>query len=244
MDKKVIVFVENGRRRKGEEATCKACEKSFVRRISHSNGKKVFCSVECSSMANRSRVGVRCAVCQVDFELTSSRAGKGRSGLNFCSKRCMVSAQRLKGGLKQIHPPHYGTGHSRYKAVAFEEVEGPPCCKDCGLSFLPLLVVHHIDGNRKNGSASNLEILCHNHHAIRHMRLVRGVWKYSPGHLTPRDAIAQVRTLFEGLSFNGRTGPWHGSNEGSIPSSSTTFRVEARTNDLLPAALLPRDAGR
>lgn len=238
MDQKVVFFMESGRRRKGEEASCQACEKRFVRRASHSNGKKVFCSAKCSSLTSRKRVSVTCATCQVGFDLPASRAGKGRSGLNFCSKKCMIEAQGLKGGIKEIHPPHYGTGHSRYKEIAFQEKDGDPCCVDCGLSFLPLLVVHHVDGNRKNGDPSNLEILCCNHHALRHMRLVKGVWKYSPNHLTPRDALDQIRNVFEGLSFNGRTGPWHGSNEGSIPFSSTTFRAKTGTNDL-PSLVLP-----
>lgn len=33
------------------------------------------------------------------------------------------------------------------------------------------MAVHHIDGNRSNNDVSNLEFLCLNHHAIRHLKL-------------------------------------------------------------------------
>ncbi|MBU4162493.1 HNH endonuclease, partial [Patescibacteria group bacterium] len=39
----------------------------------------------------------------------------------------------------------------------------------CGISDKRVLVVHHIDGNRKSNSIKNLERLCCNCHAIAHV---------------------------------------------------------------------------
>lgn len=214
-----LIFYESGRPRKGERAQCATCAADFVRRASHSNGKKEFCSRKCSQLASRRRLVVECAQCSKVIEVSFNRIAKSKSGLVFCGKSCMVQAQRLLDGIPEIHPPQYGKGDTQYKKTAFRNLERK--CADCGLAFLPLLTVHHIDGNRKNGSVSNLEILCHNHHMIRHMKLVDEVWVYSTKSLTPRDKLPLIRAQFSGLSFNGRTGPWHGSNEGSIPFSST-----------------------
>lgn len=44
-------------------------------------------------------------------------------------------------------------------------------CYDCGNKDERVLVVHHIDGDRKNGLISNLIPVCHNCHCIRHIEM-------------------------------------------------------------------------
>lgn len=190
-----IVFTEAGRTRKGEEAQCKSCLTPFIRRKSHSNGKKLYCSLKCSSLASRKRVKVECATCGSSLERTPGRVAVTISGLSFCNAACHASAQCLDGGLTEVHPSHYGNGSSRYQQVAFRNHKKE--CVDCALAFPPLLVVHHIDGDRTNADPANLEIVCHNHHAVRHMRMENGVWKYSSSSLTPRDKLGEVAELFK-----------------------------------------------
>lgn len=59
----------------------------------------------------------------------------------------------------------------------------------CGVDSLWLLVIHHKDGNRKNNSPENLEVLCHNCHASRHLEKLEGSWKFNSNCLTPREEI-------------------------------------------------------
>ena len=48
----------------------------------------------------------------------------------------------------------------------------PKCCSKCGYDKHPkILVVHHKDGDRKNGKLTNLEILCPNCHAEAHLAM-------------------------------------------------------------------------
>lgn len=89
----------------------------------------------------------------------------------------------------------------------------------CGVEAPWALSVHHIDGNSKNNDEGNLEVLCYNCHASRHLRktvrpgerpVPRGhkyYWKYATECLTPRDEIPDWRpnkTTGGGKSITGK----------------------------------------
>ena len=44
-------------------------------------------------------------------------------------------------------------------------------CYDCGIIDKRILVIHHIDADRKNGKIDNLIPVCHNCHCIRHIEM-------------------------------------------------------------------------
>lgn len=109
-----------------------------------------------------------CAHCTKSFYRSPSKLRNSKSGLQFCSRVCKDTAQRI-GGIKDIMPPHYGTGKIRYdyriKALSFKEEK----CERCSWSQYPdVLIVHHKDRDRKNSSLENLEILCPLCHDIEH----------------------------------------------------------------------------
>lgn len=63
---------------------------------------------------------------------------------------------------------HLGTAH---RIRLFEKHRE---CQECGFSEHPeILVIHHIDGNRRNNDDSNLIILCPNCHALKHYKRKR-----------------------------------------------------------------------
>jgi hypothetical protein len=162
-----IVFIENGRKRKGEKASCLGCGVEYIRRKSGSNGLKVYCSPACARQATRRPVALTCAMCQKEFTKSPSKLSNSKSGLMFCSLACKHRSQHWEHGIDEAKPGHYGTGEN-YKLIAYRAY--PAECMDCGEQFFPILVVHHKDGDRSNNKVENLEVLCQNHHAIRHMQ--------------------------------------------------------------------------
>ena len=197
MNSKPVFFWEGNRRRRGERVKCLQCSSPFVRRITCSNGNKRYCSKVCASKA---RVVFEkkfpCGTCRKPVSVRSQRYKSCKSGVFFCSSVCQAIAQRIEGGLKEIQPPHYGNGKGAYKAIAFRTHKHE--CVDCGLRFRPFLVVHHKDGDRENNHSSNLEVVCLNHHALRHMKKLKcGTWVYSTMSLTPRRMLKKLRLLTE-----------------------------------------------
>lgn len=130
--------------------------------------KSRFCSEICHNMyQSRHRIDVVCAQCGISFKKSPTVLKRAKSGLNFCSRKCKDKAQRI-GGLVEIQPPHYGTGFDRGRLIA---ERGHRCeGEDCGVTEWrgqPVtLEVHHVDGDRKNNSDGNLQLLCGNCHAM------------------------------------------------------------------------------
>lgn len=67
-------------------------------------------------------------------------------------------------------------------------------CADCGESRPYLLMVHHVDGDRKNNDLHNLEIVCPTHHAMRHLRYDKKsrTWVFNTNYLTPREMLCKL----------------------------------------------------
>lgn len=190
-------FIECGRRRKGERSNCKLCGTEFFRRINAYKGrdKKEYCTRECASTDNRNRVTVFCANCNKQIERTPDKMKRARHGLYFCTRECKDFAQSLRGNCLEIRPPHYGNGYRCYRNIAKDKIiQG---CVGCAKKTQFLLVVHHIDGNRDNNSLDNLECVCHNCHAVRHMKFLDGEWKFGTCWLTPRDKIDEIMNLIK-----------------------------------------------
>lgn len=197
MGSKTVVFLESGRKRKGEEASCLQCSNPFMRRRASGARVKKYCSRNCAVQASIVfRKVFSCGTCRSPVEIPGKRFRQCKSKVFFCSSACHAVAQQIEGGIAKVHPSHYGTGKGSYQARAFRKSKAE--CVDCQMSFRPLLVVHHKDGNRSNNRSSNLEVVCLNHHAIRHMkRLACGRWVYSTLCLTPRNMLKKVRLLVE-----------------------------------------------
>lgn len=155
---------------KSETRNCEVCSKPFHAEWKYlKRGQAKFCSRSCSASRQRgptlSNV-LTCAGCSKEFIRRLCKTGVGKTGLNFCTRKCKDSAQRI-GGVKDIHPDHYGRGIPKYRKVALSTYEHK--CNRCGYSkYLPVLQVHHIDRNRRNADSSNLEILCPTCHAEDH----------------------------------------------------------------------------
>lgn len=188
-------FIEqSGVRRRAEKHSCEQCGKEFLRRI-NGRKKRKFCSVSCFRLSTQRRETLICAHCGEEFERQSSRL-RTRHGFSFCSRGCKDKAQSMEGGCPDIRPSHYGlsNGEKDYKHL-IASTERPVCCgHNCKEARRYLLVVHHIDGDRKNNpkDGSNWEIVCRSCHALRHLKIVNGVWTFHSSSLTPREMLDKV----------------------------------------------------
>lgn len=170
------------RKRKGVMKICPICNCNFPSRL---NSSKKFCSIVCSNKSTQKRVELECAWCKKRFKRAISKS----KGIVFCSRNCKDTAQRLDG-IKEIHPPHYGSKYNTYHELINRTKN--PYCIDCKIDKRYLLMVHHMDGNRNNNEIENLEIVCGNCHMKRHLQLVENAWLYRTAALTPRELLCEL----------------------------------------------------
>jgi len=155
---------------------CQFCRRSFDARPQDvARGFSFYCNRQCYydhvKSGERRRqsppraTNASCSYCSKSFYRAKSKL-KTKHGFVFCNRICKENAQRL-GGLKEIQPPHFGTGLRHYRDIAFDQY--PKVCSRCGFNKdTRAIIVHHIDRNRSNNCISNLEVLCCNCHMIDH----------------------------------------------------------------------------
>lgn len=145
--------------------------------------KQKFCSPYCvrKQKSKENSFITECAECGSEIVRRNSRKKATKHGLYFCNRLCKEKAQSI-GGLKELHPSHYGTGNGirGYRKLAFSSF--PNKCKECGYKkFLEVLIVHHKDRNRENNVIENLEILCPTCHMEKHFLSDSGLWTNNRG---------------------------------------------------------------
>jgi len=184
-----------GHKRRGKIYVCQTCGLEFVERlVSDTRPQPKYCSHNCSNIGRRNRIVVVCDNCGKPFSRTPNKLKNSKHGKTFCSRRCKDYAQSFLGSCSDIHPRHYNpVSPSNYRDIAYRML--PNQCSDCGVKHRYMLVVHHIDGDKNNNNIANLEILCHNHHAIRHLLLTNDGWVYRSSSLTPRDELKKIMEI-------------------------------------------------
>ena len=155
----------DGSRARIYKTHCAECEREVWRRAaslrSYANS---FCSKKCNNayMA-RTAVTMPCGECKAPVTRTASEFEGSASGLLFCSRSCS-NAHRNRGVCGEAHSAWDG-GTASYRGRGLRE-HGEACqnprCPTAGNIDTPvnMLDVHHIDGNRGNGSEDNLIVLC------------------------------------------------------------------------------------
>lgn len=146
------------------ERVCKVCSIRFLRKksqILYSGGN--FCSNKCRTLGRRTGKYTQCSFCGIEIYQSLSQLKKSKSGNHFCSKGCLFKwiYNKYDG-----HPNWKG-GHHNYRDK-LKKITKIPICHYCGEKDQRMLVVHHIDKNRKNNSLNNLVWLCHNCHYLIH----------------------------------------------------------------------------
>lgn len=135
------ILCSDGKKRPSVTIDCKNCFKKHTTR-KRKKRQSQFCSIKClyEFKAKNNSIEVDCAWCKKKHQKKKSRLPRSKSGLYFCSRQCKNAAQRI-GGIKEIMPPHYGTGKKRNQLMDDKLVD-----KKCKYHFCDKEVV----GGKKN----------------------------------------------------------------------------------------------
>lgn len=149
-------------------AKCRTCDKEFyVKPYFLKQGWGKYCSSKCQYKGQRTGKFVQCEICGKKIWRTPRHIKRSKSQKFFCNK----SHQTLWRNRTFV-----GSGHGNWKngqSIEYRSLllrEGvKPICKLCGCKDERMLLVHHLDVNRKNHDIKNLVWLCHNcHHLVHH----------------------------------------------------------------------------
>ena len=138
---------------------CLFCNKEFISKKTPTKSQS-YCSRLCGQKSLSKRIGRTCLFCNKTFYVIPSLLTKSGGG-TYCCQLCRVKDLNNKS-IKAQCP-------GSYRENAWKVFEKK--CYDCFLTDDRVLVIHHIDGNRKNGLISNLIPVCHNCHCLRHIKM-------------------------------------------------------------------------
>jgi len=146
---------------------CKLCGKTFYAKPSHlKRGWGKYCSSKCQYKARLSGKSVYCEICGKKLWRQPHEFEQSKSNKFFCSK----SHQTLWRN-KEFNGPRHGNWkggeHIHHKRLLIQN-KIKPVCKLCGCKDERVLVVHHLDKDRKHNNIKNMVWLCHNCHHLIH----------------------------------------------------------------------------
>lgn len=146
---------------------CKVCGNPFYAKpnwIRRGWGK--FCSTKCHHETLKSGKVVSCFICNREVYRAPRYLKKSKSQKYFCSKTCQTI---WRNSIVYVGPNHsnWKGGHSMYRNILLR-TDAPQICQRCDADDRRILIAHHLDGNRKNNTLSNLIWLCHNCHFLVH----------------------------------------------------------------------------
>ncbi len=147
---------------------CAICAKEFyVKPYLLGRGWGIFCSKVCQFKGQHKGKVFKCSYCDKDVYRLPRDIKKTPSGNFFCDKSCFA---KFKNKLWSFGEEHFNWrgGESVYRELMLRNDKKAHECERCHIDDLRVLVVHHIDHNRKNNVLSNLKWLCRNCHYIEH----------------------------------------------------------------------------
>jgi len=145
---------------------CKICNKEFYVKPSHQKiGYGQFCSRACHFKNQRRGKYVLCAACEKEIWRMPKELRKSKSNKFFCGKSCQTKWRNKQfSGIK--HPNWRGGEHTYPRLM--KEYGVQPICKHCGIKDRRVLIIHHLDHDRKHNTKDNLTWLCRNCHYLIH----------------------------------------------------------------------------
>jgi len=102
----------------------------------------------------RSGIFIKCPECSNKFYKEPSSKRK------FCSRKCFISQFS-----KYWHKFHPEIKNYSRRVILKKIIK----CEKCGFPDKRILMVHHLDGNKRNNHLDNLKVLCPNCHYLQHL---------------------------------------------------------------------------
>lgn len=148
------------------QVNCALCKKSFYAKPSWlQKGWGKYCSSFCQHQASKDGKVVACFICRKKTYKQKRFLKRSKSRKYFCSRTCQLQWRHtMFVGSKH---PNWLHGGNAYKNLMLRRSVQRPCVL-CGIKDTMVLLVHHIDQNRKNNKISNLCWLCYNCHFLVH----------------------------------------------------------------------------
>ena len=148
------------------QVNCVICKKPFYAKphwLLKGWGK--YCSSFCQHQDYKNGKIVSCFICRKKTYKQKRFLERSRSKKYFCSKTCQLRWRHITF----VGPKHanWRHGENAYKNIMLRH-KTPSVCKLCGQKDMQVLVVHHLDQNRRNNKLNNLCWLCHNCHFLVH----------------------------------------------------------------------------
>ena len=146
--------------------TCKKCSKSFYVKPSHLKlGWGKYCSKTCRTKSQLNGKKVKCFVCTKQIYRSGSSLAHSKSKKYFCSRKCQTLWRNSI--YIESRSSNWINGTHSYRKIMFRR-DLVTRCNRCGIKDERVLIVHHIDHNRRNNNISNLKCLCLNCHYLTH----------------------------------------------------------------------------
>ncbi len=147
---------------------CIKCSAKFYAKPRHlKKGWGKFCSQKCQFSSQRNGKYFHCDICQKIVYRSKRQIAHSRIGKFFCNKSCFAVWKNANLFIGENHA-RWLHGENAYRNI-MKRSGIEPICSDCGINNFKVLVVHHIDRNRKNNLIDNLKWLCFNCHHLEHL---------------------------------------------------------------------------
>ena len=150
-----------------DSVKCETCAGKFLKKKSQIlHTKHNYCSSECSQKARKKGLLKPCHICGKIVYKSRKDILRSKTQKFFCSKRCSIKWQNTFF-VGDMHP-NWRTGESSesYRNILRRRKEMK--CVECSMDDKRILVVHHIDKNRRNNAVKNLVWMCPNCHFLTH----------------------------------------------------------------------------
>lgn len=145
---------------------CKRCGTKFaVKPCHHKMGQGKYCSMECLWQSQRTGRFVPCEICGKEAWKAQRALKNSKSQKFFCSKSCQTK-WRNSVFIGEKHANWCGGEFTYHRVMAEHKI--PAVCHSCGIIDRRVLVIHHLDRNRKHNTIENLMWLCRNCHHLIH----------------------------------------------------------------------------
>ncbi len=146
--------------------TCSLCSKKFYRKPSQiKRCKNSFCSTKCQHETRKNGQWIKCFVCKKSVYKQARYLLRSKNDKYFCGWVCSNKWHGLEfAGEKH---PNWITGEFAYRNILLK-TKTNKICFFCGNKDAKVIIVHHIDKNRKNNNLKNLTWLCRNCHHLVH----------------------------------------------------------------------------